>query len=69
MGSVHYRVEWTEEAERDALHIVGHFASRISAEQIATKFERQATSLATYPMCGRIVQELERIGVVKYREV
>ena len=69
MGEVHYRVEWTEEAEGDAQHIVGHFASRINAERFITKFERQAASLTTYPTRGRIVPELERIGVVKFREV
>ena len=69
MGSLRYGVEWTVEAEGDALSIVGHFDSRINAEKVITKFDRKASSLAVFPMTGRIVPELERIGVVKYREV
>lgn len=69
MGSAHYRVEWTDEAEGDALHIVSHFDSRINATRMITKFERKAISLEAFPMLGRIVPELERIGVVKFREV
>lgn len=69
MGSARYRVEWTDEAEGDALHIVSHFDSRINADRTITKFERKAISLEIFPTRGRIVPELERIGVVTFREV
>jgi toxin ParE1/3/4 len=69
MGAVRYRVEWTDEAEGDALHIVRHFDSRSNAVRMITKFERKAASLESLPMIGRIVPELERIGVVNFREV
>ena len=69
MGSARYRVEWTDEAECDALRIVGRFDSRINAERVIARFDGTATSLAIFPERGRIVPELERIGVLKFREV
>jgi plasmid stabilization system protein ParE len=69
MVAARYRVEWTEEAEGDALRIVGRFDSRIDAERMVARFSRKAASLSTFPERGRIVPELERLGVVQYREV
>jgi hypothetical protein len=68
MVSAHYRVEWTKEAEGDALRIVSRFDSRIDEERIITRFARKAASLTTFPERGRIVPELERIGVTQYHE-
>lgn len=69
MVAARYRVEWTEEAEGDALHIVGHFENRVNADRIITKFTRKAAGLAMFPVRGWIVPELERIGIMKFREV
>lgn len=69
MVSAHYRVELTEEAEGDALRIVGRFESRIDAERIIARFARKASGLTTFPERGRIVPELERIGLMQYHEV
>jgi len=69
VSSAPYRVEWTEESEGDALSIVRHFDSAINAERVITRFEKRASSLAVFPLRGRVVPELERIGVVSFREV
>ena len=69
MGSARYRVEWTEEAEGDALHIVGRFDSRINAERVIARLNHRATSLSMLPERGRIVPELARIGVTQFHEV
>lgn len=69
MVAARYRVEWTVEAEGDALRIVSRFDSRIDAERIVARFSGKAANLATFPERGRIVPELERLGVVRHREV
>ena len=69
MKPVRYRVEWTEEAEGDALGIVSYFDSSINAERVITRFETKAAALAIFPETGRIVPELRRIGVITYHEV
>ncbi len=69
MGSARYRVEWTGEAEGDALGIIGYFDGRINAERVITRFESKAEALAIFPESGRIVLELRRIGVMSYQEV
>ena len=68
MTSGHYRVEWTEEAEGDALSIVGHFDSTMNANRVIDRLEIKADSLARFPLRGRIVPELERIGIVAIHE-
>lgn len=69
MSSARYRVEWTEEAEGDALGIIGYFDSRLNAERVITRFESKAEALVIFPESGRIVPELRRIGVMSYQEV
>jgi toxin ParE1/3/4 len=69
MGSARYRVEWTVDAEGDALGIVGRFDSRTNADRVLLGFDKRAKSLASLPERGRIVPELERIGIMQYHEV
>ena len=69
MGSAQYRIEWTADAEGDALGIVLRFDSQLNAERILAKLDQQAQSLASLPERGRIVPELEWIGVVQYHEI
>jgi plasmid stabilization system protein ParE len=64
-----YEVSWTPEAEGDAQQITDDFDDPINAEKVVDQFEDRANRLARLPNQGRVVPELRKIGVVKYREV
>ncbi len=58
-------------AEDDLNGIVEHYFSfsRDYVEKIILEFESNVISLKEYPKSGRIVPELDRQGISKYREL
>ena len=58
-------------AEDDLNEIVEYYyqINKSYAEKILTGFENQVEQLKNFPKIGRIVLELERQGIEKYREV
>lgn len=67
-----YRVFSVAEAEQDLLDIYDYVAAYDSvnkAEELLQRLESACHRLATFPRRGRIPPELERIGVLQYREV
>jgi toxin ParE1/3/4 len=69
---VSYRIEWSEAAVEDAARILEYLAARgqlRAAEKLLAGFKRRVASLAAMPERGRIVPELRREGIAKYREL
>lgn len=66
-----YPVKWTRVAEADLARIVEFIAvdAPINAMKVLDRLEALAKSLETLPTRGRVVPELARHGVVRYREV
>jgi toxin ParE1/3/4 len=62
-------VRWTPEAEADALAITDWFQDDVRAEAVIAQFVEKAQSLATMSERGRVVPELQKIGVMQYREL
>lgn len=65
------RVEWTDAARADLRAIAIHIAddSLDNALVVVDRLERRAGSLTTLSVRGRVVPELHRIGVKRYREL
>ena len=61
----------SEFAEEDLNEIVDYYFSRSPdyVERIISEFEENVLSLQKHPKSGRIVPELERQGITKYREL
>ena len=61
----------SEFAEADLDEIVAYYYSRSPdyVERIISEFEENIESLKNHPKSGRIVPELERQGITKYREL
>ena len=61
----------SEFAEEDLNEIVDYYFSRSPnyVERIISEFEENVESLQNHPKSGRIVPELERQGITKYREL
>ena len=61
----------SEFAETDLDEIAAYHYSRSPSyvERIISEFEENVRSLQKYPKSGRIVPELERQGIVQYREL
>jgi plasmid stabilization system protein ParE len=66
-----YRVLWTEVAVRDLEQIVSYIAadSPANAEQVLSRIQKQAASLETLPLRGRLVPELTGSGIRTWREL
>ena len=67
-----YLVRLAEEAERDLIDIYRYIATHDtveSAERVLAGLEALCASLAELPGRGHIPPELERIGVMNFREV
>lgn len=67
-----YRVFSVAEAEQDLLDIYDYVAAYDSvekAEELLQRLEAACHRLTTFPRRGRIPPELERTGVLQYREV
>jgi len=67
-----YRVVFVAEAEDDLFdlyHFVAFYDSSDKADALLQKLETACASLATLPYRGHIPPELERIGLLDYREI
>jgi len=67
-----YRVQITDEAEQDLIDIYTYIAIHDSEEKAAyvlDHLESLCTRLAGLPSRGHVPPELDRIGVMNYREV
>ena len=61
----------SEFAEEDLNEIADYYFSRSPdyVERIISEFEENIMSLKKYPKSGRVVPELERQGITRYREL
>lgn len=69
---MNYEVFVIADAEEDIYEIYNYVAvydSVEKAEKLLTKLEETCNSLSTFPTRGHIPPELERIGVLDYREI
>jgi len=67
-----YRVNLIADAERDLLEIYRYVALNDSAERagrLLDRLEEAIMKLGELPMRGHVPPELERIGVLEFREV
>jgi len=66
-----WRVVWAEEAVRDLEVLLEYLAERDPDAAVAVwgRLKERAELLAVSPEQGRVVQELQRVGVMGYREV
>ena len=67
-----FRVEWSPVAIADLddiLEFIAHRETPERAGQVYLAISKRVETLVAYPMRGRIVPELRRIGVTTYREV
>lgn len=65
------RIEWSDDARRDVAEIASYL-SRTSARRasaVLDKLEAAAKSLERNSMRGRIVPELARLGIDRWREL
>ena len=66
-----YQVLWTQGAEFDIVEIIEYIKldSISQAGEIFKQISKIAETLETMPFKGRIVPELQSIGIEKYREL
>ncbi len=71
MGSKRYTVLWSHDAERDLDEILGYIAgdSPQAAIRVCERLERRAAALERVPFRGRVVPELARLGIDRWREL
>ena len=64
-------VFWTTSANRDLVEIVDYLAeeSLEAAEAFVNRVDRELTHLREFPQIGRVVPELERNNVTRFREL
>lgn len=69
--SKQYQVIWTPTAERDLIDILEYIVadSVSAAKKIAQNIQKKAETLDSFPERGRIVPELQNIGILGYREL
>jgi len=66
-----FKVIWTPIAERDLSEIIQYIASDSvsAAKKILTTLKTKADTLTSFPNRGRIVPELQHVGVSSYKEL
>jgi toxin ParE1/3/4 len=67
-----YNIFFTQEAENDILEIINYFSKNVSinsALKMLNEIEKTCLSLNHYPERGHFLPELERIGILEYREI
>lgn len=71
MGNPRYTVLWSHDAERDLQEILGYIAgdSPLHAMRVCERLERRAAALERFPLRGRVVPELARLGIDRWREL
>ena len=70
-GGPRYRVEWTRTAASDLEAILDYLAAdnADSALRIFGEIRERAAALASLPLRGRVVPELQAHGILLYREI
>ncbi len=66
-----FEVLWAENAEVDLTLIIAHISedSPMTAKSVLDKIKSKVSSLETLPDRGRIVPELQKFGILQYREL
>ncbi len=66
-----YKIQWTSNAKEDLLNIVDYIKrdSIESAKKVYEQIKDKAHSGNLFPFRGRVVPELQRQGIVIYREL
>jgi len=66
-----YQVIWTNSAKYDLENIIEYIKidSITNAKKIFFEIKEKCTNLYYFPKRCRVVQELQHIGIVKYREL
>ncbi|MBN1155714.1 type II toxin-antitoxin system RelE/ParE family toxin [candidate division KSB1 bacterium] len=67
-----YNVYIVKDAEEDLYELYRYIATYDSsekAEKVLMKIEEACKSLLTFPLRGHVLPELERIGVLEYRQL
>jgi toxin ParE1/3/4 len=64
-----YQTLWTPEAENDAAEILDYIDDSTIEVKVRALWEERAEALEKFPQQGRVVPELRKIGVFKYREL
>jgi len=66
-----YNVKWTDDAVSDIDHIIGYIVeeNRTDAKNIYLSIKEKCQSLDFYPFRGRVVPELQALGLTHYREL
>ena len=71
MTAAGFHVRWSSTAAADLLAIIDFILAQdpLGAQDVLDDLKRRAATLTTSPMRGRIVPELQRHGVYRYREI
>ena len=66
-----YQVEWTSNAKKDLLNIVGYIKKEnvSAARDVYERIKEKARSSNMFPLRGRVVPELQKEGITIYREM
>lgn len=66
-----FRVIWAPTAKKDLVEIFKYISvdSVTSAKKIAKSIKRKAQTLTSFPERGRVVPELQIVGISTYREL
>jgi len=66
-----YKVKWTSNAKEDLLSIVGYIKkdSLSTARKVYGQIKEKAQSSNFFPLRGRVVPELQKEGIIIYREL
>lgn len=64
-------VRWTDVSEKDLWEVIAHIALEhpSTAEEFLKTIRSRAEALETLPRRGRVVPELDRLGIRDYREI
>jgi plasmid stabilization system protein ParE len=71
MAKRRFRVQWAEAAVRDLEELVSFIAmdSELEADRVLSRLEGRSATLASSPGRGRLVPELARFGMRRWREL
>jgi len=66
-----YEVLWTEEASLDLENIIGYIyeESHDIAKEVYLAIKEHCSTLEHFPMRGRVVPEMQTLGILDYREL
>ncbi|GAF99667.1 unnamed protein product, partial [marine sediment metagenome] len=69
--SQEYNIIWADIAEKDLKNIIEYIAddSPLNAQKVFKKIKEKASSLYSFPDCGRSVPELKEQDILQYREL